>query len=53
MPKPSDKREGRWFTALRGLRIEKHSAVTKRWVKRQLAKVRRREAMRHETNLTG
>ena len=46
MTKPSDQREGRWFTALRGLRIEKNKAATKKWVKRQLSKVRRREAAR-------
>jgi hypothetical protein len=44
MTAPADKREGRWFTALRGLRIEKHKAATKRWVKRRLAKARRHGA---------
>jgi hypothetical protein len=44
MTTPTDKRESRWFTALRGLRIEKHKAATRRWVKRRLARARRRGA---------
>lgn len=44
MTAPTNRRESRWFTALRGLRVEKHKAATKRWIKRQLARAHRRSA---------
>jgi hypothetical protein len=44
MTRPRNKTEGKWLTALRGLRTEKHQAATKRRVKRRLSKARRRAA---------
>ena len=41
MSRPNTKTEGKWLTALRGLRVERHKAATKRWVKRCPSKARR------------
>ena len=43
MTRPRGNAEWRWFTALRGLKVETHKIATKRWVKRRLSKARRRQ----------
>lgn len=42
MTKPRDKVESKWFTVLRGMRVEAHKASTKKWAKRMMSKARRR-----------